>query len=151
NTADVDLVYDTGERYHFDKVVFFTVDKETGQLTTDPDKLPVKAELLHQLHKFEVGDEFYAPDVTKFTNDLSATRYFNSVNVETVRPNTSGATLGFENDDEEEGLLNGDQGQLNGQTNGQGSGETQFDEKGQPLNSQASGNKIGRASCRERV
>lgn len=143
NTADVDLVYDTGERYHFDKVVFFTVDKETGQLTTDPDKLPVKAELLHQLHKFEVGDEFYAPDVTKFTNDLSATRYFNSVNVETVRPNTSGATLGFENDDEEEGLLNGDEGQLNGQTNGQGSGETQFDEKGQPLNSQASGNNTG--------
>ena len=101
NTADVDLVYDTGERYHFDKVVFFTIDKDTGQLTTDPDKLPVKVELLHQLHKFEVGDKFYAPDVTKFTNDLSATRYFNSINVETIRPVVSGATLGFSDSEED--------------------------------------------------
>ncbi|WP_296202017.1 autotransporter assembly complex protein TamA [Psychrobacter sp. UBA3962] len=137
NTADVDLVYDTGERYHFDKVVFFTVDKETGQLTTDPDKLPVKAELLHQLHRFEVGDDFYAPDVTRFTNDLSATRYFNSVNVETIRPNTTGATLGFENDDEEDILTNGDEAQLNGQANGQNSDAIQFDENGKPLDTKA--------------
>ena len=140
NTADVDLVYDTGERYHFDKVVFFTVDKETGQLTTDPDKLPVKAELLHQLHRFEVGDDFYAPDVTRFTNDLSATRYFNSVNVETIRPNTTGATLGFENDDEEDLLTNGDEAQLNGQANGQSSDAIQFDENGKPLDTKAMNN-----------
>ncbi len=137
NTADVDLVYDTGERYHFDKVVFFTVDKETGQLTTDPDKLPVKAELLHQLHRFEVGDDFYAPEVTRFTNDLSATRYFNSVNVETVRPNTSGATLGFENDGDEDILTDGDDPQLNEQANDQNSGGIQVDENGQPLDVQA--------------
>ena len=104
NTADVDLVYDTGERYHFDEVVFFTVDQETGQLTTDPDKLPVKAELLHQLHSFKIGDEFYAPKVTEFTNDLAATRYFNTINVETVRPRVSRATLGFDNSADEEGL-----------------------------------------------
>ncbi|WP_296404725.1 BamA/TamA family outer membrane protein [Psychrobacter sp.] len=108
NTADVDLVYDTGKRYHFDNVIFFTVDKETGQLTTDPDKLPVKAELLHQLHKFKVGDEFYGPDVTKFTNDLSATRYFNSVNVETIRPQVSNATLGFNNTDQKSDSANKD-------------------------------------------
>lgn len=140
NTADVDLVYDTGERYHFDKVVFFTIDKETGQLTTDPDKLPVKAELLHQLHRFEVGDDFYAPDVTRFTNDLSATRYFNSVNVETIRPNSSGATLGFENDGDEDILTNGDEAQLNAQANGQGSDPIQYDENGEPLDTQAMNN-----------
>lgn len=133
NTADVDLVYDTGERYSFDKVVFFTVDKETGQLTTDPDKLPVKAELLHQLHRFEIGDDFYAPDVTRFTNDLSATRYFNSVNVETIRPNTSGATLGFENDGDEDTLTSGAGTELNGQN----SDSMQLDKNGQPLDIQA--------------
>lgn len=104
NTADVDLVYDTGERYHFDEVVFFTIDQETGRLTTDPDKLPVKAELLHQLHSFEIGDDFYAPEVTEFTNDLAATRYFNTINVETIRPRVSRATLGFDNSADEEGL-----------------------------------------------
>lgn len=103
NTADVDLVYDTGERYHFDEVVFFTIDKETNQLTTDPDKLPVKLELLHQLHDFKAGDEFYAPEVTEFTNDLSATRYFNSVNVETIKPISSGATLGFDSFSDSDG------------------------------------------------
>ena len=149
NTADVDLVYDTGERYHFDKVVFFTVDKETGRLTTDPDKLPVKAELLHQLHRFEVGDEFYAPDVTRFTNDLSATRYFNSVNVETIRPNISGATLGFENDDEdslingENSLENGNEAQLNGQASNPSLEAMQLDENGQPIDAQAQNNNIG--------
>ena len=100
NTADVDLIYDTGQRYHFDEVIFFTIDKDTGELTTDPDKLPVKPELLHQLHEFRAGDNFYAPEVTKFTNDLSATRYFNSVNVETIRPSRSTGTLGFDNSSE---------------------------------------------------
>lgn len=135
NTADVDLVYDTGERYHFDKVVFFTIDKETGQLTTDPDKLPVKPELLHQLHKFEVGDKYYAPDVTKFTNDLSATRYFNAINVETIRPNTVGATLGFDNAvKENDSVSNAEQVLNEGST-----GSTELDKNGQPLDSQVAG------------
>ncbi|PNK61795.1 autotransporter assembly complex protein TamA [Psychrobacter sp. FDAARGOS_221] len=101
NTADIDLIYDTGERYRFDEVVFFTIDEETGQLTTDPDKLPVKLELLHQLHEFKAGDSFSAPLVTKFTNDLSRTQYFNSVNVETIRPGTSRGVLGFEETERE--------------------------------------------------
>src|SRR5699024_8743354 len=46
NTADVSLVYNTGDRYKFDEVVFFTYDQESGTLTRDPEKLPVELSLL---------------------------------------------------------------------------------------------------------
>lgn len=68
NTADISLVYDTGMRYDFDDVVFFTYDEATGTLTRDPDKLPVELPLLRQLLHFEPGDPFYRPDVTKLIN-----------------------------------------------------------------------------------
>ena len=101
NTADVSLVYDTGDRYEFDEVVFFTYDRETNTLTQDPDKLPVELSLLQQLLDFKPGEPFYAPDVTKFTNDLSSTRYFNTVNVESILPPTDSSeasTLAFDNE-----------------------------------------------------
>lgn len=100
NTADVSLVYNTGDRYEFDEVVFFTYDEESGTLTRDPEKLPVELPLLRQLFNFKEGDPFYRPAVTKFSNDLSATRYFNTVNVESILPpdeRTQSATLAFDN------------------------------------------------------
>ncbi|ALF60460.1 autotransporter assembly complex protein TamA [Psychrobacter urativorans] len=100
NTADVSLVYNTGDRYQFDDVVFFTYDKESGTLTQDPDKLPVELSLLRQLYNFKAGDPFYRPDIAKFSNDLSATRYFNTVNVETIVPPddlSATSTLAFDN------------------------------------------------------
>ena len=100
NTADVSLVYNTGDRYKYDDVVFFTYDEETGTLTTDPEKLPVESSLLKQMFDFEAGDPFYRPDITKLGNDLSATRYFNTVNVETVLPPddiSENSTLAFDN------------------------------------------------------
>ena len=100
HAADVSLVYNTGERYEFDEVVFFTYDQESGTLTRDPEKLPVELSLLKQLVDFEEGEPFYRPAVTKFSNDLSATRYFNTVNVETILPpdeRTESSTLAFDN------------------------------------------------------
>ncbi|GAF54524.1 outer membrane protein [Psychrobacter sp. JCM 18901] len=100
NKADVSLVYNTGDRYEFDDVVFFTYDKETNTLTQDPDKLPVELSLLQQLYGFTPGEPFYRPAVTKFSNDLSATRYFNTVNVESILPPTDSSeagTLAFDN------------------------------------------------------
>ncbi|MGP9687850.1 autotransporter assembly complex protein TamA [Psychrobacter sp. AOP22-C1-C5] len=100
NTADISLIYNTGERYEFDDVVFFTYDAETNTLTQDPDKLPVELSLLQQLFDFKPGDPFYRPDVTKFSNDLSATRYFNTVNVESILPpndRSEASTLAFSN------------------------------------------------------
>ncbi|OOS23523.1 autotransporter assembly complex protein TamA [Moraxella pluranimalium] len=91
NIADVSLVYDTGSQYHFDNVVFFTFDKATGQLTTDPDKLPVKPELLKKLLTFEMGDAYNRQAVRQLSNDLLSTGYFNAVNTETVYPDKAQA------------------------------------------------------------
>ncbi|MGM8908750.1 autotransporter assembly complex protein TamA [Psychrobacter sp. 1U1] len=114
NTADVSLVYNTGDRYQFDDVVFFTYDEETGTLTTDPEKLPVETSLLKQMYDFEAGDPFYRPDITKLGNDLSATRYFNTVNVETILPPddmSENSTLAFDNTPitaDNNGVIDGD-------------------------------------------
>ena len=100
NTADMSLVYNTGERYEYDEVIFFTYDEASGTLTQDPDKLPVELSLLRQLYDFEKGDPFYRPAITKFSNDLSATRYFNTVNVESILPpdeRSENSTLAFDN------------------------------------------------------
>lgn len=86
NMADVSLVYDSGEQYAFDEVVFFTLDKQTGQLTTDPEKLPVKPELLKKLVTFNMGDAYNRTAVRDLSNNLLATGYFNAVNTEAVLP-----------------------------------------------------------------
>lgn len=98
NVADVNLVYDTGEQYHFDDVVFFTIDGDTGKMTTDPDKLPVKPELLRKLVSFEMGDAYNRSATRNLSNNLLATGYFNTVNTETVLPSqTPEEGINFEN------------------------------------------------------
>ncbi|MDO5651127.1 MAG: BamA/TamA family outer membrane protein [Moraxella sp.] len=91
NTADVNLVYDTGEQYSFDDVVFFTIDPQTRELTADPDKLPVKLELLHKMVNFRVGEPFDRNKVNTLSNELLTTGYFNASNVETVLPSPPSA------------------------------------------------------------
>lgn len=112
NIADVSLVYETGQQYAFDEVVFFTIDPDTGQLTTDPDKLPVKSELLKKLVNFEMGDDYNRSAIRNLSNNLLATGYFNGVNTEAVLPNAQTAGIDFENTDDtqsvsldEEGLV----------------------------------------------
>lgn len=92
NTADVSLVYDSGERYQFDEVVFFTTDPTTGEFTTDPAKLPVKLPLLQKLLSFAPNDGYERAKVAKLSSDLLATGYFNNTNVETVLPEGGGVT-----------------------------------------------------------
>lgn len=86
NIADVSLVYDTGTQYEFDNVVFFTFDDETRELTTDPDKLPVKPELLKKLVTFQMGDAYNRTTTRNLSNSLLATGYFNAVNTEIILP-----------------------------------------------------------------
>lgn len=86
NTADVSLIYDANQRYVFDEVVFFTLDKDSNELTTDPNKLPVDSRLLKQLLTFKTGDGFDRRKVLTLTNDLIGTGYFNTSNVELVLP-----------------------------------------------------------------
>lgn len=90
NTADVDLVYDTKGRYHFDDIKVYSIDKQ-GNLTDDPDKLPIKPKLLKALMTYQKGDPYYQPFVTEFTNNLTATRYFNGVDVDVIMPSDEAA------------------------------------------------------------
>ncbi len=92
NLADVSLIYDSGPQYAFDEVVFFTYDPETKQMTTDPNKLPVKPELLRKLVTFQMGDAYNRQAVRELSNDLLATGYFNMLNTETVHPERSSST-----------------------------------------------------------
>lgn len=86
NIADVSLVYDTGDQYAFDNVVFFTMDPQTKTLTTDPAKLPVKPELLRKLMTHQMGDAYNRTAARNLSNNLLATGYFNAVNTEAVLP-----------------------------------------------------------------
>lgn len=99
NIADVSLIYDTGVQYQFDEVVFFTVDPDTGELTADPDKLPVKQELLQKLLTFKLGDAYNRQAVRELSNDLLATGFFNVTNTEVVYPdrNAKADGIAFEN------------------------------------------------------
>lgn len=90
NSADVDLIYDTKGRYHFDDVKVYSIDK-AGNLTDDPDKLPLKPKLIKALMTYQKGDPYYQPFVTEFTNNLSATRYFNGVDVDVIMPSDAAA------------------------------------------------------------
>lgn len=86
NVADVSLIYESGDRYAFDEVVFFTIDPETGELTDDPDKLPVKPKILQQLLTFKMGDAYNRQAVRALNADLLATGYFNVANIKTIYP-----------------------------------------------------------------
>ncbi|XID75956.1 autotransporter assembly complex family protein [Alkanindiges sp. WGS2144] len=78
NTADINLAYDSGERYKLGSVEF---------KNTDPDKpLPLKEELLRQLVPFEENDEYGSWKVNGLSRNLSDTRYFNNVQVDLVIP-----------------------------------------------------------------
>lgn len=99
NIADVSLIYDTGTQYQFDEVVFITIDPATGELTADPEKLPVKAELLQKLLTFQMGDAYNRQAVRDLSNDLLATGYFNATNTEVIYPDRTAKADGiaFEN------------------------------------------------------
>lgn len=100
NEAEVSLIYDTGPRYRFGEVVFFTLDPATGALTDDPDALPVRPELLHRLLTFAPDEPFDGDKVTNFGHDLVGTRFFDQTKVEMVLPDNADeadAGVGFVN------------------------------------------------------
>lgn len=98
NVADVDLVYDTKQRYQFGDIKIYSIDKQ-GNLTDDPEKLPIKPAVLQQLLTYQKGDNYYQPAINELTNNLSATRYFNGIDVDVVLPsdNVANANLSFNN------------------------------------------------------
>lgn len=97
NTADIDLIYDTQSRYQFGDIKVYSIDKD-GNLTDNPDKMPISPKLLGQLMTYQSGDPYYQPFVTAFSNNLTATRYFNGVDVDVVLPpdDAGNADLAFD-------------------------------------------------------
>lgn len=77
NTADIQLKYETGERYRLGDVEF---RMQNGK------PLPINLNVLQSLVPWNVGDDYTSWRTTLLSNHLSNTRYFNSVNVNAVIP-----------------------------------------------------------------
>ena len=68
NAADIELLYDSGKRYKFGKLL---MDEATAKLFRPSEKL----------QKFHQGDDFSTLDINNFTSYLNQTGYYNSVDV----------------------------------------------------------------------
>lgn len=78
NVADIRLNYNSGERYKIGHVEF---------KNTNPNKkLPLDMDLLEKLVPFKEGDDYAIWKLNNLSRNLSDTRYFNTVQVETVIP-----------------------------------------------------------------
>ena len=78
NKADINLKYETGNRYKIGEVEF---------RMSDPSKpLPVDLDILEKLAPWKDGADYTAWRVNTLSNNLTNTRYFNYTLVDAVRP-----------------------------------------------------------------
>jgi translocation and assembly module TamA len=78
NTADINLRYETGERYKLGGVEF---------VMSDPSKpLPIDLDVLQSLVTWEPGADYTFWRVNGLANNLTNSRYFNYSLVDAVRP-----------------------------------------------------------------
>lgn len=78
NTADINLRFETGERYKLGEVEF---------RMSDPSKpLPIKLEILKTLAPWRDGADYTAWRVNALANNLTNSRYFNYTLVDAVKP-----------------------------------------------------------------
>ena len=78
HTAEIRLVYQSGQRYRFGEVEFGT--------TVEGAALPVRRELLEALLPFQAGDVYDARDVQTLSRQLLDTRWFNNIEVTAFTP-----------------------------------------------------------------
>lgn len=76
--ADVQLIYQSGEQYHFGDIEF-------GSTVADLE-LPVRRELLETLLPFQAGDPYDARAVQTLSRQLLDTRWFNNIEVTAFTP-----------------------------------------------------------------
>ena len=77
NKADINLKYETGERYKLGKVEF---------RMSDPSKpLPLNMNILESMAPWKEGDD-YAFGVNVLANNLTNSRYFNYTLVDSIKP-----------------------------------------------------------------
>lgn len=78
NQADINLKFETGERYKLDRVQF---------RMSDPNKkLPIREEILRTLAPWDESADYTAWRVNLLANNLTNSRYFNYSLVDAVRP-----------------------------------------------------------------
>lgn len=77
-TADINLAYDSGVRYHFGEITY--------KNSNVSDKLPLKPSVLALLQPFKAGQPYDAGQLAKLSRNLLDTRYFNNVQVEAPTP-----------------------------------------------------------------
>lgn len=78
NKADIQLKYETGDRYKLKDVEF---------RMSDPKKpFPLRRSVLEKLVPFKAGDDYTAWRIQALSNNLINSRYFNSASVEVIRP-----------------------------------------------------------------
>lgn len=78
--AEIQLVYQSGERYRFGDITFSTPIEEMP--------LPVRRELLQALVPFETGKYYNARQVQTLSRQLLDTRWFNNIEVTAFTPDT---------------------------------------------------------------
>lgn len=78
DTADINLKYETGERYKLGAVEFRMSDPE--------QKLPLDLDVLEQLVPWKDGQEYTSWRVNTLANNLTNARYFNYTLVDAIRP-----------------------------------------------------------------
>lgn len=78
NTADINLRYETGQRYKLGHVEF--------RMSNPSKPLPIKLEILQKLAPWEAGADYTTWRVNGLANNLTNSRYFNYTLVDAVRP-----------------------------------------------------------------
>lgn len=100
NRADVKLHYQTAERYRFGAVDFLTTTGRSDSTSVnekpvtdanagaDGRPLPVRLALFQQLLLFAQHDPYDATQVSELSKNLLDTRWFNSIEIEAITPET---------------------------------------------------------------
>ena len=83
NFADIELIYDTGKRYKFGKLL---MDEETEKLFRPSVNL----------QKFQQGDDFATQSINSFISSLNQTNYYNTVDVRPVLEQAEGLEVPLE-------------------------------------------------------
>ncbi|MFB2537822.1 MULTISPECIES: autotransporter assembly complex family protein [unclassified Acinetobacter] len=78
NHAEIDLKFETGQRYKLKNVEF--------RMSNTAAPFPLRQSVLEQLVPFQAGDDYAGWRITNLANNLINSRYFNYSSVDAVRP-----------------------------------------------------------------
>ena len=78
NTADIQLKYETGERYKLRDVEF--------KMSDESKPFPLRRSVLEKLVPFQGGDDYMDWRITGLSNNLTNSRYFNYSLVDVIKP-----------------------------------------------------------------